>query len=72
MSVKDIEAAITQLAPTDLAELSKWFEEFQAEVWDRQIEEDGGAGRFASLNELAKAGFCGTSAHDSVKDPVRG
>lgn len=55
MSVKDIEQAITQLPPSEVAELSQWFEEFQAQVWDRQIEQDAKAGRFAALIEQAKA-----------------
>lgn len=46
MSVKDIERAIEQLPPSEVAELSQWFEEFQAQAWDKQIERDARAGRF--------------------------
>lgn len=55
MSVKDIEAAITQLPRQEIAELSQWFEEFQNQIWDEQIERDANAGRFDQLIEHAKA-----------------
>jgi hypothetical protein len=32
MDIKEIESAITRLPPSDLAELAKWFEEFQARL----------------------------------------
>jgi hypothetical protein len=57
MSVKEIKLAITQLSSTELAELSAWFEEFQAEAWDRQIEKDVEAGRFDHLIQQAEAEF---------------
>jgi hypothetical protein len=57
MSVKDIEQAITQLPRSEVAELSQWFEEFQAQVWDEQIERDSKAGRFNKLIEQAKAEY---------------
>jgi len=49
MSVKEIEIAITQLPATDLAELMAWLENYHAQVWDKQIEEDLEAGRLAPL-----------------------
>jgi len=53
MSVKEIEVAITQLPPKDLAELVAWFENYHARMWDKQIEEDLEAGRLdASLAEV--------------------
>lgn len=51
MDVKEIESAITQLSPSELAKLAKWFEEFQAQFWDRQLEQDVEAGRFDTLLE---------------------
>ena len=38
MSLQDIESAIAQLSPAELAKLSEWFEEFLAREWDKQIE----------------------------------
>jgi hypothetical protein len=54
MDVKEIESAIANLPPAKIAELVKWFEEFQAQVWDQQIERDLKAGRLDSLLEEAK------------------
>lgn len=49
MSVKEIEKAITQLSPEELAELSAWLADYQAKVWDEQIERDLDAGRLDAL-----------------------
>ncbi len=49
MSVKDIEWAITQLPRPELAEFTAWFEEFLAQEWDKQIEQDVQAGRLDAL-----------------------
>lgn len=49
MSVQDIESAIAQLPQSELAEFTAWFEEFLAETWDKQIEEDVQAGRLDAL-----------------------
>ena len=57
MSVKEIEAAIAQLPRHGIAELSRWFEEFQNQMWDEQIERDAKAGRFDELIEQAKARY---------------
>jgi BioD-like phosphotransacetylase family protein len=51
MSVKDIENAITQLSPEELVELSAWLADYQAKVWDKQIERDLDAGRLDALLE---------------------
>jgi hypothetical protein len=51
MGVKEIETAITQLSAQDLAELVRWLEDYQAQLWDRQIEEDLEAGRLDALLE---------------------
>lgn len=49
MSVKEIEVAISQLPPNDLAELVAWLESYHTQVWDQQIEEDLEAGRLDAL-----------------------
>lgn len=49
-SLKEIETAISQLSPDELTALRVWFAEFDAEIWDRQFEEDVASGR---LNKLA-------------------
>ena len=37
--LEKIELDIAALAPADVLKLAAWFEEFTAELWDRQIEE---------------------------------
>ena len=60
MSISEIEQAITELSPEDLARLRAWFDEYYAEVWDKQIEDDVKAGRLDKLileaNEEYEAG----------------
>ena len=51
MSTAEIERAIERLPPEELARLRAWFAEFDGARWDRQIEDDVGAGR---LDDLAK------------------
>ena len=57
MDIKEIESAIAQLPPSELAELAKWFEEFQAQVWDEQLEQDVKSGRLDALLTQAEQDF---------------
>ena len=57
MSVKEIEQAITQLSPAEIAELTDWFAEFQADAWDKQIAADAAAGKFDALVDKANRDF---------------
>lgn len=57
MSVEEIEAAISQLSPDDLAQLADWFWEFQAKVWDQQLEADVKAGKLDALAREATEDF---------------
>ena len=61
-TVHDIEEAIRQLTPKDLAALRTWFAAFDAEQWDQQFAEDVAAGRFDTLAQEAiqdfQAGRC--------------
>jgi hypothetical protein len=52
-TVQEIESAISQLSAEDLAALRAWFAEFDAQLWDRQLEEDVAAGRLDALAEEA-------------------
>lgn len=54
-SVKEIEKAIESLPKNEIAELSAWFEKFEAELWDDEIEKDVENGRFADLFAEAAA-----------------
>lgn len=52
-TVKEIKEAVRQLSPEDLAAFRAWFVEFDANVWDRQFEDDVAAGRLDQLAEEA-------------------
>jgi hypothetical protein len=39
-NVKEIEEAVRRLGPAELAVFRAWFAEFDAELWDRQLELD--------------------------------
>lgn len=52
-TLQDIEHAVKQLSPEELAAFRTWFAEFDAEVWDRQFEADVSAGRLDALAEKA-------------------
>jgi hypothetical protein len=57
MDVKEIETAIAQLPPAKLAELAEWFEEFHAQIWDRELEQDVKAGQLDALLKEAEQDF---------------
>ncbi len=49
----EIETAVTQLSPAQLADFRAWFAEFEAQRWDQQVEADVKAGRLDSLADEA-------------------
>jgi hypothetical protein len=49
MNVKEIESAISELPPAQIAELADWFDAYRAQLWDQQIEQDQDSGRLQSL-----------------------
>jgi hypothetical protein len=55
MSVQQLEAAVSNLSREELAAFRKWFVEFDAQIWDKQFEEDAAAGRLDKLAEEAIA-----------------
>lgn len=44
-SVEEIEKVVARLSPQELAEFRAWFAEYDAELWDRQIEKDASEGK---------------------------
>jgi hypothetical protein len=52
-TVLDIEAAVRQLSPEDLAAFREWFAEFDAALWDRRLERDIAAGKLDRFAEEA-------------------
>jgi hypothetical protein len=57
MSVDELENAITQLSPTEMARFAQWFDEYRADRWDRQMEQDIQSGRLDAAGKQADADF---------------
>ena len=61
-SVNEIEEAVLRLSVVELAVFRAWFAEFDAEAWDRRIEDDVASGRLDALADEAledlRAGRC--------------
>jgi hypothetical protein len=51
--VERIENEVESLSPEELKAFRDWFADFDAQVWDRQIEEDAKRGKLQSLAERA-------------------
>ena len=54
-AIEKLELLIKSLSPEELAEFREWFAEFDAQVWDRQIEADAAAGKLDRLIEESMA-----------------
>ena len=53
MSIHEIEQAIAELSPNELARFREWFEEFDAQAWDDQFERDAKSGKLDKLANKA-------------------
>lgn len=53
MSIYEIEQAISDLSPKELARFRAWFEKFDALNWDKQFEADAKAGKLDKIAEKA-------------------
>jgi len=53
--VEQIESEITKLTPEEVRRVAEWLAEYEAELWDKQIEEDATARRLDFLFEEADA-----------------
>ena len=56
-SIEEIESAIKSLPPKELTRFRKWYDEFEADQWDRQFEEDVHAGRLEQPSRQAIKDF---------------
>ena len=56
-TVREIEQAVKHLTEKDLARFRVWFEEFDAQIWDKQFEKDAKTGKFDKFAEQAIADF---------------
>jgi len=50
-NIQKIEQEVSKLPPQKLVEFRAWFEKFDAEIWDKQLESDIKSGK---LDNLAK------------------
>lgn len=57
MSLRELEAAVTELPADELAAFASWFEEFLADAWDRSIENDLRSGRLDQSAQEADSDF---------------
>ncbi len=62
--IEQLEERIAKLAPQDLAKFRAWFLEFDARVWDQQIEADAKAGKLDALIGEAVADYTAGKARD--------
>lgn len=62
MSIEELESVVSGLPAAELARFSQWFEEFLADQWDLQIEQDVRSGRLDAALKRAdghyEAGRC--------------
>jgi hypothetical protein len=56
-AIQEIEQAVSQLKPKELARFRKWFDEFDAKAWDQQFEQDAHTGQLDQLAQQAAADF---------------
>jgi hypothetical protein len=55
--IEEIERAIANLPPDELAQFRAWFEEFEAARFDEKLERDAAGGKLDSLAEEAVREF---------------
>ena len=53
--IEQLKQTVKKLSRADLATFREWFREYDADVWDRQIEEDVRAGKHERLADEAQA-----------------
>lgn len=63
-NVKSIEKAVEALPPAELAQFRRWFAEFDAAAWERQIETDATSGKLDALAAEALEDHAAGSARE--------
>jgi hypothetical protein len=54
-AIEKLELLIKSLSSEELAQFREWFAEFDAQIWDRQIESDAAAGKLDRLIDESMA-----------------
>lgn len=57
MSLAELEKEVQMLPPGEFAAFTRWFEEYTANLWDKQFERDVAAGKLDQLGRKADAAF---------------
>ena len=58
-TAQEIQVAVSKLSADELARFREWFNRFDAEMWDRQFEEDVKSGKLDRRAEQPIADFRG-------------
>ncbi len=56
-NVDQLEDAVRRLSPDELAAFRTWFAEYDAALWDKQLEEDVASGKLDRLADEALSEF---------------
>ncbi len=56
-TIIEIQEAVRALPEEEFREFSSWFDEYEEERWDRQIERDQTSGPLRALMDKARADF---------------
>jgi len=56
-TVQEIKKAVSKLPQKELARFRAWFEQFDAEIWDKQFEEDAKSGKLDTIADKAIAEY---------------
>ena len=56
-TIQEIEKAVSELPSNELEQFRKWFDEFDAKVWDKQFENDVRSGKLDQIAKNAIADF---------------
>ena len=56
-TITEIQEAVRSLPDEEFVAFSSWFDQYEEERWDRQIERDQKAGPLRSLMDQARADF---------------
>ena len=57
MGVDELQVEIARLSDEELESLSRWLDEYRADLWDRRIEDDMLAGRLDAAGRRADEDF---------------
>jgi hypothetical protein len=57
LTIQEIEQAVLKLSSEEIARFREWFDELDAQIWDRQFEIDVKSGKLDDLANQAIADF---------------